>query len=65
MCRADTALFTFHWNEQAHSLQADLTSKHQCSDWDALMNWAAKRRIPHEAMVSLALHGGKAASEME
>lgn len=45
MCRADTAIFTYHWNDATRLPNPTWGQKHQCLDWGLLEKWLDSRRI--------------------
>lgn len=45
MCRADTAIFTYHWNDATRLPNPTWMQKHQCLDWESLEEWLESRRI--------------------
>ncbi|KAG5985961.1 hypothetical protein E4U43_005777 [Claviceps pusilla] len=45
MCRADTAIFTYHWNDATRLPNPTWMQKHQCLDWELLEEWLESRRI--------------------
>jgi len=45
MCRGDTTLITFEWDSTVRLPQPDFTLKHQCVDWDKLMEWAERSAV--------------------
>lgn len=45
VCRADTALITFHWGDTVKLPQPDTTLLHKCVDWDYLMGRTEQHRI--------------------
>ncbi|KAG5914369.1 hypothetical protein E4U42_000526 [Claviceps africana] len=45
MCRADTAIFTYHWNDATRLPNPTWAQKHQCLDWELLEGWLEERRI--------------------
>ncbi|TQV91040.1 hypothetical protein IF1G_10275 [Cordyceps javanica] len=45
MCRADTAIFTYHWNDATRLPNPTWMQMHQCRDWESLEEWLETRRI--------------------
>ncbi|KAJ4163954.1 hypothetical protein LMH87_005651 [Akanthomyces muscarius] len=45
MCRADTAIFTYHWNDATRLPNPTWMQMHQCRDWESLEEWLESRRI--------------------
>ncbi|PFH57163.1 hypothetical protein XA68_15423 [Ophiocordyceps unilateralis] len=45
MCRADTAIFPYHWTDGTRLPSPTWFQKHECVDWDDLTGWLEKRRI--------------------
>ncbi|KAK0613276.1 hypothetical protein B0T14DRAFT_556935 [Immersiella caudata] len=45
MCRADISLFTLQWSEDNLHPRADFSQEHECVDFQAVFEWAGKRRV--------------------
>lgn len=45
MCRADISLFTLQWSEDSLTPRADFSQEHECTNFDAINQWAKERRV--------------------
>ena len=45
LCRADISLFTLQWAEGQPQPRADFSQEHECVNFDAINEWARKRRV--------------------
>lgn len=45
MCRADTAIFPYHWTNVTRLPSPTWVQKHECVNWDRLTEWLDERQI--------------------
>lgn len=45
MCRADTAIFPYHWSDATRLPNPTWVQKHECINWNRLEEWLESRRI--------------------
>lgn len=43
MCQADTTLITMKWDPERIMPVANMSSQHECVDWDRLAEWSDHR----------------------
>ena len=53
ICRGDTALTTFEWEERQAKPVALFKTDHQCVDWEELEKWSKEHSITIEMLLSL------------
>ena len=45
MCRADTAIFPYHWSDVNRVPNPTWRQRHECADWQKLEEWLEPRRV--------------------